>query len=121
MKVKFKCPSCGASRIFWIDQPRGFNRLVDEIGKWQDATFPHATPASVAAHLRREAIELENHPENAEEIADIMFLCIGAARALKVNLSEILALKFAINKARRWKAPDHEGVCEHEKTERPSA
>jgi hypothetical protein len=91
------------------------DQLAELIRIWQRATFPQATPASVAEHLRREALEFCESPTNAEEIADLFHLVVGAAQASGHNLAKIVAEKFAENRARQWGEPDAEGVVEHVK------
>jgi hypothetical protein len=87
--------------------------LAHDIRGWQTVTFPQATPASVALHLRREAAELACAPSDPEEIADIFHLLVAAAEANGYDLIDIVAAKFTVNLARRWQAPDSTGVVEH--------
>lgn len=87
--------------------------LARDIRAWQAETFPHATPASVAEHLRREAEELEATPSDPEEIADIFHLLVGAATVNGYDLDEVVRRKFIINRARTWQTPDEHGVVEH--------
>lgn len=87
--------------------------LADEIGAWQRATFPRATPHSVTEHLRREAEELCRTPTDAEEIADVFMLVVGAARAAGHDLAAAARAKLEKNKRRVWGTPDADGVVEH--------
>ena len=87
--------------------------LARDIRAWQAETFPHATPASVAEHLRREAEELAGEPSNPAEMADIFHLLVAAAEANGYDLADLIAAKFAINRSRRWGQPDRSGVVEH--------
>lgn len=87
--------------------------LAHEIAIWQDATFPTKTPHSVATHLLKEAQELHAQPTDAEEIADVFMLCVGAAHVNGIDLAAVVSAKFAKNKARTWGTPDADGVVEH--------
>lgn len=87
--------------------------LVREIARWQDETFPQKTPHSVATHLLKEAGELVAAPTDAEEIADVFMLCVGAANVNGVDLAAAVAAKLAKNKARTWGKPDADGVVQH--------
>lgn len=87
--------------------------LASEIRTWQAATFPRATPVSVAEHLRREADELAGEPSNPEEMADIFHLLVAAAEANGYDLVDVVATKFAVNRSRVWGQPDEHGVVEH--------
>lgn len=88
-------------------------QLVREIGEWQAVTFPLATASSVTQHLYREAAELRDSPTDPEEMADVFFMLVAAARASNVDLAAAVSAKFQKNKARRWGAPDAQGVVEH--------
>jgi dCMP deaminase len=114
------CPRCrDALRQQGIEDIRHrygiatLDSLAREIGEWQSATFPQATPISVAEHLRREAEELAGEPSNSEEIADIFHLLVAAANANDYDLVDVVTTKFVVNLGRRWKQPDHLGVVEH--------
>lgn len=91
--------------------------LARDIRAWQAVTFPRATAASVAEHLRREAEELADDPSSVEEVADIFHLLIAAAEANGCDLIAEVARKFAINRQRQWQAPDAAGVVEHVREE----
>lgn len=103
----------GVSTIKWRASVPSLDVLAADIRAWQAETFPHATPASVAEHLRREAEELEAAPADPEEIADLFHLLIAAAEANGYDLIDVVASKFAINRARTWGQPDAHGVVEH--------
>ncbi len=87
--------------------------VLAEVNAWQAETFPRATPASVVEYLRREVQELVADPTSTSELADVIFLAVGLAYELGVDLTTIVAEKLAINKARRWGEPDFLGVVEH--------
>jgi len=91
------------------------DRLAEQIRQWQRATFPKATPSSVASHLLREAGELRMHPGDPSEIADLFHLVVGAAQASGHDLAVIVTDKFRENQAREWGDPDDEGVVEHKR------
>jgi dCMP deaminase len=87
--------------------------VIREVNEWQAVTFPRATPASVVEHLRREVNELIADPTNTSELADVVFLAVGLAYELGVDLAAVVADKLAINRARTWGQPDEHGVVEH--------
>jgi dCMP deaminase len=92
------------------------NRLeavLAEILPWAKATFPQATPYSIAEHLKREAIELAKQPRSGKEIADVAILLFELVDALDIDLPRTLAEKHAINLRREWGQPDADGVVEH--------
>lgn len=87
--------------------------LAQEVRAWQRVTFPRATPHSVATHLLKEARELHREPGDAEEIADLFMLVVGAAGASGVDLAAAVRRKLEENKGRTWGEPDADGVVEH--------
>jgi NTP pyrophosphatase (non-canonical NTP hydrolase) len=97
------------------------------IGGFQRITFPTSTPLSMSKHLQREADELVNELEQSDiairpehvhdELADIFILCIGIAYLIGVSLMECVIKKMAVNVNRKWKAPDKDGVIEHQEVE----
>lgn len=113
------CPDCrDALKLCGVEYRHragvpSLDRLVRDIRAWQARTFPHATPSSVAEHLRREAEELAGEPTNPEEIADIFHLLVAAAEANDYDLAAVVGTKFAVNQARTWGKPDEMGVSEH--------
>jgi NTP pyrophosphatase (non-canonical NTP hydrolase) len=98
-------------------------------GRWAQDTFTKATPVSIATHLLREAQEVRQAAEVyaqapdlsvnrlalGDELADALHLILHLATFAKINLEGEFEKKFAENKRRTWKAPDHEGVVEHVK------
>lgn len=94
--------------------------LAEQIRQWQNETFPTRDAHAAAHHLRREADELletflpEHEDGRDEEIADVFFLLVAVADRNGTDLSAAVAAKLAKNKLRRWKAPDADGVVEHE-------
>jgi dCMP deaminase len=94
--------------------------VIREVNTWQAATFPHATPASVVEHLRREVNELADDPTDLSELADVVILAAALSLTLCVDLKTIVAEKLAINRARTWGEPDHLGVVEHVRQEAPA-
>lgn len=114
------CPDCadrlrenGVTDIRWQASFPTLDALFHDVNVWQAATFPRATPASVVEHLRREVAELIADPTDTSELADVVFLAIGLAYELNVDLSAIVADKLAVNKGRIWGKPDAFGVVEH--------
>lgn len=86
---------------------------VNDFIDWADQTFPHATPATIAAHLKREAEELAAAPEDPSEIADVYLLLLHLESKLPTSLRKAAAAKFSELKRRKWGKPDAEGVVEH--------
>ena len=93
--------------------------VLSEIIPWSKATFPQATPYSIAEHLKREAIELSARPTSTTEIADVAILLFELADAVGIDLAVAMADKHATNLLRSWAAADEFGVVEHIR-ERPS-
>jgi hypothetical protein len=114
------CPDCrdylasrGVTDIRHRSSVTTLDGLFRDVNEWQAATFPRATPASVVEHLRREVAELVADPTDTSELADVVFLAIGLAYELDVDLKQIVAEKLAVNRARTWGEPDDHGVVEH--------
>ena len=114
------CPDCsdklrqaGVMDIRWRVSVPTIDSVIREVNEWQAVTFPRATPASVVEHLRREVQELVNDPTDTAELADVVFLAVGLAYELGVDLKTIVADKLAVNRARQWGQPDAHGVVEH--------
>ena len=114
------CPNCadrlreaGVMDIRWRVAVPTLDSVIREVNDWQAVTFPRATPASVVEHLRREVLELVADPTNTSELADVVFLAVGLAYELGVDLKTIVAEKLAINRTRIWGQPDSHGVVEH--------
>ena len=95
------------------DKAVTLDQLAREIQAWQAATFPWASPGSVAAHLMREAAEHVKDPNDPSEVADLFFLVVGAAAIGNHDLAKIVADKLIVNRGRKWGMPDAEGVVEH--------
>lgn len=96
----------------------------DEITAWQRETFPKATKFSKLAHLEDELEELvmalhsENETEEGKrlEFADCFLLLFGAASAHGMTYEDIcyaIDYKMQINKVRKWRTPDKDGVVNH--------
>lgn len=87
--------------------------VLADILPWARATFPQATPYSIAEHLRREATELARTPTSAREIADVAILLYELADAVGVDVPVAMADKHAENLRRDWGIADADGVVEH--------
>ncbi len=118
------CPHCsdrlreaGVMDIRWQPSVSSLDVLARQISEWGAATFPSSTPASTAEHLRREAVEILADPTNGEEQADAFFLLVQLVRVSGTDLTAEVARKLAINRQRRWQAPDLAGVVEHVRSE----
>lgn len=92
--------------------------VLREYLDWSLAQFPHSTPASVAAHIMKEAGELRDAPDSAEELADLLALVVHSAARQGIDLAATLGEKLPRLRAREWQAPDADGVVEHVRSER---
>jgi len=84
-----------------------------EVGTWGNKTFGAATQVSIVKHLAREVKELAESQE-PEEAADCLLLLLHHAHRGGYDLLNVARNKMLVNHERIWKAPDAEGVCEHE-------
>lgn len=81
-----------------------------EISAWADETFGTASSnARVAARANEEMAELlraltsdDQHPNAAEEIADIVIVLCRLMTRLGKNFGEEIDRKMAINRVRKW-------------------
>ena len=98
-------------------------KLQKQISEWQNKTFGDSKdrPVAILTHLKREIEELEmsvltniNKKETSTELADCVILLVGLAEAFNVDLATAVAKKMKVNRKRRWKKPDQQGVIEHE-------
>lgn len=94
-----------------------FDAVLSEYLAWSLRQFPNGTPASVAAHLRKEVEELCREPESAEELVDIVALAFQSAARQGHDLTATLAAKLPLLKARQWGAPGPDGDVEHVRAE----
>ncbi len=91
-------------------------KLLEEIAKWQDETFPDATVGSKIHHLIQEIRELFEDQDSEEEYVDCFLLLWGAwAKSGRTyeQLIEAIKSKMKINKSRKWGKPDANGVVNH--------
>jgi hypothetical protein len=96
--------------------PTDINDLQYELKTWTEKQFPQRTTHSIAAHLRKETLELEAAPNDIMEYADCMMLLLDAASFNGIHASDILNAcyeKLAINKKRTWGEVNDEGFVEH--------
>jgi NTP pyrophosphatase (non-canonical NTP hydrolase) len=102
------------------------------LANWADTIFTQATPVSIATHMGREVEEVRETAESfvdtldgtmaqtmarqdlAEELADVLHLLFHLAWVADIDLEYEFEWKFQKNQRRTWKAPDHEGVVEHD-------
>ena len=101
--------------------------LQTEIGQWTDTTFPShyingtPNPRGPIYHLadpeKGEARELltafERGDDLAEEVADIVILCLAIGHLAGFSVQDAVVAKMTKNRARRWGLPDANGICEH--------
>lgn len=86
---------------------------MSDIAAWQRATFPDATPTSVAHHLLQESQELLRNPGDGLEMADAFILLTWLVVNGEVDLLEQVNKKMEVNRARKWGKPDENGVINH--------
>jgi hypothetical protein len=80
------------------------------ISRWIEETFgPAGTNARVVARANEEMAEMlrsvtsdDNHPELAEEIADVFIVLYRVASRLGVDVHAEIDRKMAVNRARKW-------------------
>lgn len=89
------------------------SQFQEEVSTWAAETFPHQTPQSKIAHLRKEIEELAEAPDDGEEMADCFILLLNLAEMAGVNLMAEAQRKMGINRNRKWDEPDADGVCHH--------
>lgn len=104
-------------------------RDMDAVQKWIEGWNADIFSAGVeramplAVHIAREAKELDiaihcsegaTTNEVRHEAADIFILLCALCGSYGFSLLEAVKEKMAINDSRTWKAPDEQGVIEHE-------
>lgn len=98
------------------DQPPGAVESLDDLAsecmEFGHRTFPQSTHASRVEHLRREAVELCNNPDDLHECADI-FILLSQLAGGGIPLARAVREKMEINKKRTWGKPDALGVVEY--------
>ena len=80
------------------------------ISDWIEQTFgPVGSNARVVARANEEMAELirsvtidDNHPDLAEEMADVVIVLYRAATRLGVDLHQEIDRKMAVNRGRKW-------------------
>lgn len=80
------------------------------ISQWIENTFgPVISNARIVSRANEEMAEMirsvtvdDNHPELAEEIADVVIILCHLATRLGVDLPEEINKKMAVNRARKW-------------------
>jgi hypothetical protein len=85
-------------------------------GAWSDATSPRRTPAGLVARLREgvEALAAGHDPAAA---AACLLLLLGHAHARGSSPWDAAVAKCAADRARRWGAPDADGIVHQEREE----
>jgi len=112
-------------------------KLMDDISEWSDKTFGYGqrNPA-IIYHLQKEVNELivsfhefysvksrsdfgKQVRKTTMEYADCFILLFDSAHHFGLTAEEIIDLvhtKLEINKKRKWRKPDENGVVEHLKS-----
>lgn len=83
----------------------------ESISTWIEETFgPVGNNARVVARANEEMAEIirsvtidDNHPELAEEMADVIIVFYRIATRLKIDLMNEVDKKMEINRSRQWK------------------
>lgn len=114
-------------------------KLQNNIFEWSNKTFStQKTPIPILKHLIKEIEKelipaLKKHYENKKhgtsptiagpdllhvyhEFADVQILLLDAQAHISLSIEQLMTFmyqKMEINKARKWKAPDGDGICEH--------
>lgn len=86
--------------------------LMEECTVWANATFPHASNQSRANHLVKEALELQETPDDMEEAADV-FMLLGHIAQDPARLREAVRAKLEKNRQRKWGSVQPNGIVEH--------
>jgi dCMP deaminase len=114
------CPDCadrlaenGVKDIRWRPSVPTLEAVLAESVAWASETFIRQTAASKIEHLRREAVELSERPDDEGEWADVLVLMAGAAHLQGTDLATVVERKLAILRTRAWGEPDAAGVVEH--------
>lgn len=95
-------------------QDSSLEGIVADIAAWGAVTFPESTAESTFRHMQKEMRELRDSDVwDPLEMADMFHLLVQLARVTGDDLAVNIRRKFAINKRRKWQAPDAEGVVEH--------
>ena len=85
--------------------------------EWAIDTFGPPDPISVYNHFVDEAKELYQDLEKGivprEEIADCTILLFQLASCFGLDLLEAIDKKMAVNRKRKWGAPNEQGFTEH--------
>ena len=103
----------GGGPIFGRMSDPDLPTLQRAVGEWADATFPHATPSTIVAHLRDEVLdELDPHADPSEA-ADCFLLLLHFAHKRGFDLAAAALDKLDVNRARSWSPPDERGVSTH--------
>ena len=88
----------------------------DEQRAWSEKTFGHGGPEGALKHLKKEAEEALEKPDDLEEYADLLFLTLDSARRAGFSYRQLLraiSAKLIINKNRRWGPRIPGEPCEH--------
>ena len=86
--------------------------LTKDIVNWADSVFPNREPAAALLKLFEEVGELVRNPESPGEYADICIMLFDLAAMHKVDLSQAIVEKMAINRSRRWTVTKN-GTMQH--------
>ena len=95
------------------NQQEGLNTFQEEVGSWADSTFPHATVASILAHIREEVTEELRAEADPSEAADVLLLLLHYAHKRDFDLFQEAQRKLSINRMRAWAPPNEHGVSYH--------
>lgn len=87
--------------------------VLAEVVEWGRQTFPASTDLTKTRHLLKEAQELDEHPNDAMEMADVLMILAHLAASKDVDLAWAVARKLAVCRTREWLPANDEGIIEH--------
>ncbi len=79
-----------------------FEALHKEYLAWVRATFPDESVTDQITHLKEEVLELEEHPSDGGEYADVLMLLLCVADGHGIDILKEFQTKFSVNKSRTW-------------------
>lgn len=91
-------------------------KLADRTAKFQRSRFPNQPIAAKAKHLKKEAGELADAPEDIVENADCLLLTLGINAENNRDVAALLQAaheKLTVCEGREWGPADEDGVHHH--------
>jgi len=94
------------------DYTTSVGTLSEIVFNWAENAFPHRTDVSLFLKLYSEIAEMIESHGDASEVADMFILLLDYAKRKKVDVTQAVMAKIAINHARQW-TTDQNGVNKH--------